>query len=103
MSDHRNSREIVGRRRRTGGPFERRGTPGIVAGEFAAPQAENHIGYQDSKTCGKDYPAGARQEIEVIPAHISRISIDTARHAHQTEKMHRKECDIEADEGEPEI
>jgi len=34
-ADRRNTLEVVGRRRRAGGPFERPGLPGVVAGQHA--------------------------------------------------------------------
>ena len=43
MGDDRDAREIVARRRRARGPFQRSGIPGIVAGRLAMSGAAHEV------------------------------------------------------------
>src|SRR5205085_8641053 len=46
--------------------------------------------------------AAGREHIERLPSELWQIGVDTARHSHQAENVHREKGSIESDEEKPE-
>src|SRR6185369_5139788 len=85
------------------GPLERVGGPRVVTGDRA--RSPRPDGTDDEhKDAGRENERANRgDEIQRSPTSFRQIGVDASRHAVESELMHRKEDEIEADEHQPKI
>src|SRR5579863_6859692 len=87
-SDLRKPGEVVRRRWRTGGPFERPRIPGIVPGDGAAEVRPQQVAGKNQDAGGlKEYTDG-HDEIPDVPTAAWLVGIDPARHPQNAGDVH---------------
>ena len=84
------------------GPFEGGATPGVRARRPAAEVAPGGIGDEQHAARDRDRRADRGDHVERAPAHALAIGIDAARHALETQDVHREEAEVEAADDQPE-
>src|SRR4051812_37583408 len=101
--DDGDRRKVVRRRRRGDRPFERPRVPRIVAGlralSIGNQQVDNEYGDGDRLDDGPDRD----DEVQGVPAASWLVGVDAPRHPEQAGYVHHVECQVEADDEQPEM
>jgi hypothetical protein len=96
-------REVVRRRRRSGGPFERPRIPGIAPGHLAAEVRPQQVADKNQHARRLKEHADGHDEIPDVPAAPRLVGIDSARHPENAGNVHEIERQMESDEEKPEV
>src|SRR5271165_2034922 len=102
-ADRRDGSKVVGRRRRTHGPFECPGVPGIVAGLGSLEIRNDEVGDEDQYGDGLDESANSGKQIPNIPAAAGFVGVDAARHTEQAGDVHEIKGEMKADNEQPKM
>src|SRR5580704_15571760 len=93
--DLRGDREVVRRRRRIGGPFERPRIPGIAPGERTTEVRPQQVADKNQDAGGLKEHTDCHDEIPNVPAAPRLIGIDPARHPQNAGNVHEIERQME--------
>src|SRR5690242_14410363 len=102
-ADHDRRVKVAGGRRRVRCPFQRARIPWIGARCCATSITARDVDDEQQDAENDDRRANRRHEIQRAPARLRGIRVDAARHPLESEDVHRKERDVEADEEEPKV
>src|SRR6185369_7456178 len=106
INRRQHAREVVVRRRRRSGPFERRRFPWIVARLLAFEDAPEHVeveqylGQYRDDGCNRDEQYEWMQRLQKLVLAETRIA---SRHADDSHDVHRHKDRVDADERQPEM
>src|ERR1700674_3619893 len=95
--DRGNGVEVVCRRRRIRGPFERPRIPGITSSGFATVIGPEQVSQEDQDPCGLEENSDGHDDVPCVPAASRFVGVDPSRHAQQSWNMHEVEGQVEAD------
>src|SRR5262245_6069704 len=95
--------EVVGRGRRSRGPFQGPGIPGIVAGRLAVSQRRKQVVNEDRITGDLDDRSERSQLVPDGPVRVGAVGVDPPRHAQHSRDVHRPKSQDETDVQEPEL
>src|SRR3954471_299476 len=101
--DARNGWEVVSRRWRTDGPFERPAVPWILAGPGALPVGDDQVCDEHQDADGLDERADRDDQVDSVPPTARFVGVDAARHAQQSREVHRIKREMEAKHEQPEM
>src|SRR5882762_9951402 len=98
-----NDREVICRRRRTSGPFESPGIPGIGPSGFATVVGPEQVSQEDQDSGSLEENSNSHNEVPRVPTATRFVGVDPPRHAQQSWDMHEVEGQVEADKEKPEM
>ena len=76
--------------------------PDVARRAAERPEILEEVEKEDEDARRNHIGADRRDQIEWSPAHCRNVRVCPARHAHQSRDVHGEECDVHADEHEPE-
>src|SRR5215813_116742 len=102
-ANRRRRRKVVIGGRRTCGPFERPGIPGIVASQFTLPRGADNVDGKQENADGLTERAQCSDEIKRVPTASSVIRKDATRHPEQAGEVLCIKRQMESDKEQPEV
>src|SRR3989441_5528127 len=100
---HRQRLEVVLRRRRGRGPFERPGVPGVIARRRTAAQRDEQIGDETEETQGLEDRADRGEQVVYLPPAPYVIGVNAPRHTQDAGHMLRVKRQVEPECEQPEM
>src|SRR6266581_67818 len=94
--DRGNFSEIIFRRRRTRGPFESPGIPGIVSSRSPFAQGYKNVYYKDERADDLERNADRANEVPNSPTSSGFVRVDATRHPQDARDVHRDKCHMES-------
>src|SRR6202011_50687 len=101
--NYRDGGEIIGRRRRVRGPFERPRIPWITSSGFAPKIGPEQISQEDQNPGSLEEDSDGHDKVPSVPTAPRFVGVDPSRHAQQSWDMHEVEGQVEADQEKPEM
>src|SRR5579864_5094572 len=95
--------KVIGRRRRIRGPLKCPGVPRIAAGRLTAEIGPGQVSQEDQNPSSLEENSDGHDQVPRVPTTARLIGIDSSRHAQQSWDMHEVECQVEADDENPEV
>src|SRR5258707_14064849 len=95
--------EVVFRRRRVSGPFERPRIPGIASSVFPPEVRPKEIADEGKDACSLEEDAEGDNQIPDVPSTSRLVGVDAARHPEHAGNMHEIERQMKTDEEKQEV
>src|ERR1700733_5692077 len=93
--------EVIRRRRRWRGPFERPRIPRIMPGDLATVIGPNQVEDEDQSACCLKQRTDANDQIPPLPSASGLVSVDPTRHTKEPRNMHEVEGEMKSQDEEP--
>src|SRR5215469_11180562 len=93
-----NCGEVINRRRRTRGPFQRPSVPRIVSTRLTPEVRRNEVVGENENCHALKHSSNGDDQIPCLPASSGFVGVNSAGHSEQPRNMHEIECQVKSDE-----